>query len=48
MDDKSSKDARSQSSKFKDIARDLECDEDETRWDDRLRKLAKARPEKSE
>ena len=33
-----------QSDKFKDAARALECDEDEARWDDRLRKIAKQRP----
>lgn len=33
-----------QSEKFKQAARDLECDEDEARWDDRLKKIAKAKP----
>jgi hypothetical protein len=33
-----------QSDKFKDAARALECDEDEARWDDRLRKIAKQKP----
>lgn len=33
-----------QSEKFKQAARDLECDEDETRWDERLRKVAKQKP----
>ena len=28
----------------KEAARSLECDEDETRWDERLRKLAKVKP----
>ena len=36
---------KSQSDKFKELARDLEADEDEARWDDRLRKLAKVKPE---
>lgn len=36
---------RSQSDKFKETARELECDEDEARWDDRLKKVAKGRPE---
>jgi hypothetical protein len=48
MEDKSLKDGRSQSSKFKDIARDIECDEDEERWDERLKKVAKAKLEKPE
>lgn len=30
-----------QSEKFKEAARELECDEDETAWDERLRKIAK-------
>jgi hypothetical protein len=33
-----------QSDKFKDAARELGCDEDEARWDDRLRKIAKSKP----
>ncbi|MCL4671935.1 MAG: hypothetical protein KJZ64_03155 [Sphingomonadaceae bacterium] len=37
-----------QSDKFKEAARELECDEDEARWDERLRKVAKGKPEKSE
>ncbi|BBE34734.1 hypothetical protein [Sphingosinicella microcystinivorans] len=38
-----------QSDKFKEAARDLECDEDEKAWEDRLRKVAsqKPAPEKS-
>lgn len=31
--------------KFKELARELESDEDEARWDDRMRKIAKAKPE---
>jgi hypothetical protein len=34
-------DKRSQSDKFKDAARALECDEDEARWDERLKKGVK-------
>jgi hypothetical protein len=34
----------SQSEKFKQAARDLECDPDEALWDDRLKKVAKAKP----
>lgn len=30
--------------KFKELARELEADEDEARWDERLKKLAKAKP----
>ena len=31
--------------KFKQTARELGADEDEAHWDDRLRKLAKVKPE---
>ncbi len=37
--------SESQSDKFKDLARELEADEDEARWEDRMRKVAKAKPE---
>jgi hypothetical protein len=30
--------------KFKQAALDLECDEDEGRWDERLKKVAKQKP----
>ncbi len=33
-----------QAEKFKDTARELECDEDEARWDERLKKVAKGKP----
>jgi hypothetical protein len=36
--------SKSQSDKFKDAARELECDEDEARWDERLKKVAKTKP----
>jgi len=36
--------AQSQSAKFKQAARDLESDQDETRWQDRLKKVAKHKP----
>ena len=36
-------DKRPQSDKFKELARKVEADEDEKRWDDRLRKIAKAK-----
>jgi len=39
---------KSQSDKFKDAAREAECDEDETRWDERLTKVAKAKPKPDE
>ena len=35
----------SQSKKFLDAARELECDEDEARWDERLKKVAKGKHE---
>ena len=43
------KSSQSQLDKFKQAARDLECDPDEARWEDKLRKTmkAKAAPEKS-
>lgn len=34
----------SQLDKFKEAARELECDEDEKRWDERLKKLVKVKP----
>lgn len=37
--------AQSQSDKFKQAARELECDPDEKAWDERLRKVAKQKPE---
>jgi len=39
---------KTQLDKFKKLARELECDEDEARWDERLKKVAKAKPEKPE
>lgn len=35
---------QSQSEKFKQAARDLECDPDETKWEDKLRKVVKQNP----
>jgi hypothetical protein len=35
---------KSQVDKFKEAARDLDCDTDEKRWDERLKKFAKAKP----
>jgi hypothetical protein len=35
---------KTQSEKFEQVARELECDEDEARWDERLRKIAKQKP----
>ncbi|NUQ16867.1 MAG: hypothetical protein HOP95_00180 [Sphingomonas sp.] len=40
--------SKSQSDKFKQAAREHGADEDEKRWEERLRKVAKAKPEKSE
>ena len=38
-------DARAQPShKFKQAAREAECDEDEARWDERLSKIARQKP----
>ena len=33
-----------QSDKFKDAAREAECDEDEARWEERLKKVVKQKP----
>lgn len=38
--------AESQIDKFKDAARDLECDEDEKSFQDKLRRIAKPQPKK--
>lgn len=38
---------KSQSDKFKEAAREHEADVDEAHWDDRLRKVAKGKPEKA-
>ena len=35
----------SQLDKFKEAARELEADEDEARWDERLKKVAMVKPE---
>lgn len=35
---------QSQSDKFKAAARELECDDDEARWDERLKKVAGQKP----
>jgi len=37
-------DEPTQLDKFKALARDVEADEDEARWDERLKKVAKSRP----
>jgi len=36
----------SQADKFKQAARELECDEDEGRWDERLKRVVKHKPAK--
>ena len=36
--------SKSQSDKFKELARDLGADEDEKHWDERLKRVAKAHP----
>lgn len=35
---------QSQSEKFKQAARELECDSDEAKWEDKLRKVVKQKP----
>lgn len=35
---------KSQLDKFKEAARELEADENEARWDERLKKIVKAKP----
>lgn len=35
---------RNQLEKFKEAARELDADEDEARWDERLKKVVKAKP----
>jgi hypothetical protein len=41
-------DSKTQSDKFKEAAREHEADEDETRWEERLKKIARQKPEKPE
>lgn len=36
---------QSQSEKFKEAAKELECDEDEKRWEEKLRKVVKQKTE---
>ena len=36
--------SKSQIEKFKEAARELEADETETHWDERLKKIANAKP----
>jgi hypothetical protein len=35
---------KSQSDKFKEVAREIEADEDEKRWEEKLKKVAKQKP----
>jgi hypothetical protein len=35
---------KTQSEKFKELAREVEADEDEARWDERLTKVARHKP----
>lgn len=37
---------QTQADKFKEAARELGCDEDEARWDERLKKVAGQKPDK--
>ncbi len=41
-------DSKSQSDKFKDAARELECDENEAAFEEKLKKIAKPEPVKKE
>lgn len=41
-------DKRSQTEKFKEAARELEADEDEKNWEEWLKRVAAAKPEKGE
>lgn len=45
---KKSNNNKPQSEKFVEKARELECDEDEAALDDKLRRIAKQKPEKEE
>jgi hypothetical protein len=38
-------DQKTRREKFEQAARELEADEDEARWDERLRKVARQKPE---
>jgi hypothetical protein len=38
---------KTQLEKFKQAARELEADEDEARWDERLKKVVKAKPKEA-
>lgn len=40
-------DKQTQSDKFKEAARELGADENEKRWEERLRKVAKPKPEET-
>lgn len=40
------KDSKSQQEKFKEIARELECDEDEAAFEGKLKRLSKHKPKK--
>lgn len=44
--DGNEKEGQSQLDKFKEAARELEADEDEKRWEERLRKVAKEKLDK--
>ena len=43
-----SEQSKLQAEKFKELARELECDEDEDAFDARLKKLAEKKPAKDE
>jgi len=48
MPEKSSKKAAAQVDKFRDLARELETDESQEQFDERLRKIAKSSPQKGD
>ena len=48
MPDTKAQPVESQSDKFRAAARRIGADEDEARWTERLKKVAKAKPEKPE
>lgn len=45
MPDTKAVEGQSQSDKFKALAREVEADEDEARWDARLKKVVEVKPE---
>ncbi|WP_230279093.1 hypothetical protein [Croceicoccus sp. Ery15] len=48
MSEATKSDGKSQSDKFKELARELECDENEAHWDKQLEKVSKRKPDHSD